>query len=125
MLDALAENGYSYKARRRSVESQNADTVLIIAGQIANPITVAYIDGIREVLGAGTITLFPVGNFDGVIELPGLSQSPARVIALAAGALLVMGYLKALFNWMSYRKEHAAAKAKARSKKEQAYQSIA
>jgi len=60
---------------------------------------------IREVFGAGTITLFAVGSFDGVIEIPGLSESPARVFGLAAGALLVVGYLKALFNWMGQRKE--------------------
>jgi Na+-translocating ferredoxin:NAD+ oxidoreductase subunit E len=59
---------------------------------------------IREVFGAGTITLFAVGSFDGVIRVPGLSESPARVIGLAAGALLVMGYLKALFNWMEARR---------------------
>jgi len=59
---------------------------------------------IREVFGAGTITLFAFGSFNGVIEIPGLSESPARVIGLAAGALLVMGYLQALFNWMSARR---------------------
>ena len=59
---------------------------------------------IREVFGAGTITLFAIGSFDGTIEIPGLSESPARVIALATGALLVMGYLQALFNWMSARR---------------------
>ncbi len=55
---------------------------------------------VREVLGAGTITLFPVGSFSGVIEIPGLVDSPVRVFGLAAGALLVMGFLKALFNWI-------------------------
>jgi electron transport complex protein RnfE len=62
---------------------------------------------IREVLGAGTITLFalPGVGFDGVITIPGLSQSPARVMTLAAGALLVMGYLKALFDWLGSRAE--------------------
>lgn len=58
---------------------------------------------IREVLGAGTITLFPMGNFDGVIEIPGLVTAPIRIISLSAGALLVVGYLKALFNWLSER----------------------
>ncbi len=60
---------------------------------------------IREVFGAGTITLFPIAalGFDGLIEIPGLSSVPARVIALSAGALLVMGYLKAFFNWMEMR----------------------
>lgn len=59
---------------------------------------------IREVLGAGTITLFAMGNFNGTIEIPWLSSHPARVIGLATGALLVMGYLKALFNWLEMRK---------------------
>jgi electron transport complex protein RnfE len=58
---------------------------------------------IREVLGAGTITLFPMGDVNGVIRLPGLSSAPVRVIGLATGALLVMGYLKALFNWFEQR----------------------
>jgi len=60
---------------------------------------------IREVLGAGTITLLPIGNFNGVIRIPGLYSAPVRVIALATGALLVMGYLKALFNWFEQRKK--------------------
>lgn len=54
---------------------------------------------VREVLGVGTITLFSMGSFDGVIEVPVLVDSPARVFALAAGALLVMGYLIAGFRW--------------------------
>jgi len=69
----------------------------------------ALIALIREVLGAGTITLFAVGGFDGVIRLPGLSESPVRIIALAPGALLVIGYLKGLFNWMEMRKAKGAA----------------
>jgi len=62
---------------------------------------------VREVLGAGTITLVAIGGFDGVIELPILSDSPVRIMALAAGALLVVGYLKALFNWMELRRERS------------------
>ena len=59
---------------------------------------------VREVLGNGTITLFAVGSFDGVIKIPFLSKSPVRIIGLAAGALLVMGYLKALFNYISMKR---------------------
>lgn len=59
---------------------------------------------IREVLGSGTITLFSVGAFDGRIEIPGLADSPMRVMSLAAGALLTIGYLKALFNWIQERR---------------------
>lgn len=55
---------------------------------------------VREVFGSGTITLFPIGSFSGVIEIPGLVDSPIRVFGLAAGALLVIGFLKALFNWI-------------------------
>ncbi len=54
---------------------------------------------VREVLGAGTISLVPLGGWDGVITIPGLVSAPARVFSLAAGALLVMGYLQALMNW--------------------------
>ena len=65
---------------------------------------------IREVLGAGTITLFPMGSFDGVINIPVLVTAPVRVIGLATGALLVIGYLKAFFNWLEIKgKEHKIA----------------
>ena len=60
---------------------------------------------VREVLGNGTITLFPIGSFDGIIEIPIIHRAPARVFVLAAGALLVIGYLKALFNIIENKKE--------------------
>ena len=63
---------------------------------------------ITEVLGSGTITLFAIGGFDGVIRLPGLSESPVRIMSLAPGALLVIGYLKALFTWTEARKRKGA-----------------
>ena len=58
-----------------------------------------FIALIREIIGSGTITLFAIGDWDGVIRIPGLSASPMRVISVSAGALLVMGYLKAFFIW--------------------------
>jgi electron transport complex protein RnfE len=57
---------------------------------------------VREVLGAGTITLFPIGSFGGVLRLRGLP--PARVLAAAPGALLVLGYLGALSRWWTGRR---------------------
>jgi electron transport complex protein RnfE len=71
------------------------------------------IAGIREVFGAGTITLFPIRaiGFEGTIKLGWLNQYPGRVWAFAAGALLVMGYLKAFFNWFEMRK-HVVKKKK-------------
>lgn len=58
-----------------------------------------FIALVREVLGAGTISLIPIGSWDGIITIPGLAEAPARVFSLAAGALLVMGYLKAFLSW--------------------------
>ena len=60
---------------------------------------------IREISGSGTITLFPVCGWDGKIIIPVLSDSPIRVLALPAGALLLMGYLKGLINYLSFRKQ--------------------
>lgn len=59
---------------------------------------------IREIFGSGTITLFPLGAFSGVIEIPVLNKWPIRVMTLAPGALLLMGYLKAYFEFYSKRK---------------------
>lgn len=48
--DAIKAHDYQYKQRKRTGICKNADTVLIIAGQVTNPITLQYIDGIRETL---------------------------------------------------------------------------
>ena len=69
-----------------------------------------FIALIREVIGNGTITLFQIGSWDGVIRIPVLSSSPMRVIALSSGALLVMGYLKAFFIWKSSKNERKEEK---------------
>ncbi|MFP4112786.1 MAG: electron transport complex subunit RsxE [Spirochaetota bacterium] len=63
-------------------------------------LALVFIALVREVLGAGTITLVPVGTFNGVVRLPGLAESPVRVMGLSAGALFVVGYGKALFVWV-------------------------
>lgn len=60
---------------------------------------------IRELFGNGTITLFAMGSFDGVIRIPWFYNNPIRVMSLAPGALLLMGYLKAFFDWKGARKE--------------------
>jgi electron transport complex protein RnfE len=54
---------------------------------------------IREVLGSGTITLPGC-----VITVPVISIAPMRVIAFPAGALLVLGLLKAFFQYKVGRK---------------------
>ncbi len=83
-----------------------ADSALDAIGMsIGFALALTLIALIREMFGAGTITLFPVGDWDGVISVPVLSDWPVRVMTLAAGALLLMGYLKAFFEWFSARKQ--------------------
>jgi len=53
---------------------------------------------VREVLGHGTITLFPAAGWNGTVVVPGLGTAPIKVLGLSAGAFLVFGYLKAMFN---------------------------
>ncbi len=53
---------------------------------------------VRELVGSGTVTLFPVGGFGGVLVVPVLSEHPLRMVARAPGGFLVMGYLVALRN---------------------------
>lgn len=70
-------------------------------------IALTFVAVVREVLGFGTITLFPIGSFGGTLTIPLLSKSPIRAFGLAAGALIVYGYLKALFNWYRARSSQA------------------
>jgi len=87
-----------------------AESVLDALGMgVGFTLGLLLISAIREILGSGTITLFAVGRFDGVIRIPGLSSQPARVLALAPGALLVIGFLKAFFNALEMRREARAA----------------
>ena len=80
-----------------------SDGVLEAAGRgAAFAAGLALIALLREVLGAGTVTLFPIGSFGGVLRIRGLL--PARVLTAAPGALLVLGYLSALGRWWDRRK---------------------
>jgi Na+-translocating ferredoxin:NAD+ oxidoreductase subunit E len=59
---------------------------------------------VREVLGAGTITFFPVGTFGGTVVIPSLADNPARAFALSGGALLCLGYLAAALRLVGRRR---------------------
>ena len=63
------------------------------------------IGAVREVLGAGTITLFPVSGFSGTFVIGSLSNDPARAISLAGGGLLCLGYLAALARAVKERRQ--------------------
>lgn len=59
---------------------------------------------IREILGAGTLTLWESGSVVYRFVIPGLSESPVAVLGTPAGALFVMGFVIAGINALkSYR----------------------
>jgi Na+-translocating ferredoxin:NAD+ oxidoreductase subunit E len=94
--------------RAEAFASKNSTAVSVMDALgmgIGFTLALTVISLVREVLGAGTITLFAVGSFDGIIRIPIIVNSPVRVFALATGALLVMGYLKALVNIIQYHQE--------------------
>ena len=63
-------------------------------------LALTLIAAIRESIGNGTITLFSL-----VINVPLLNKWPLRVLTMPAGALLLMGYLKAFFQHIQKKKE--------------------
>lgn len=91
----------------------NKNTVLdsaldAIGMGIGFTLALTLIAAIREIFGSGTITLFSIGNWNGVIPVPFFNKWPIRVLSLSAGALLLMGYLKAFFNWNTERRAKKA-----------------
>ncbi len=93
--------------RAEAFASRNTlkDSVLDALGMgIGFTLGLTLIALVREILGAGTITLFAMGGFDGVIRIPILHLAPVRIFSLASGALLAIGLLLALFNWKSSAK---------------------
>jgi Na+-translocating ferredoxin:NAD+ oxidoreductase subunit E len=91
-------------ANRNTVTASILDALGMGIGFTLSLILIALV---REVLGAGTITIMAIGDFDGIIKIPVIYNAPARVFGLSAGALLVMGYLKAFFSWYSSRRRSA------------------
>ncbi|MFO8063534.1 MAG: electron transport complex subunit RsxE [Spirochaetota bacterium] len=94
-------------AARSTVSSSVLDAFGMAMGFTIGLTAIALV---REVLGAGTITLFPIGDFDGTLSVPGLAESPARVMLLPAGAFLAIGYLMAGFNGLKAKLDAKAAR---------------
>ena len=70
---------------------------------------------LREALGAGTITLFPMGSFRGIVAIPLLSDEPARALGFAGGGLLALGYLAGLSRAAGMRRRRRAQERESRS----------
>jgi len=81
-------------ASKNTVGASAVDAIAMGIGFTVGLVAIALV---REILGAGTITIFPDG---GVIRIPGLAEKPALVFAFPAGALIVVGFLQAFFRWM-------------------------
>jgi len=81
-------------ASKNSVGASVIDAVAMGLGFAVGLTSIALV---REVFGAGTITLYPDG---GVLRIPGLADSPALVFAFPAGALIVVGFLQAFYRWL-------------------------
>ena len=81
-------------ASKNTVRDSAVDAIAMGIGFAVGLVAIALV---REVLGAGTITIFPDG---GVIRIPGLADKPALVFAFPAGALIVVGFLQAFFRWL-------------------------
>ncbi|MEJ2662504.1 MAG: electron transport complex subunit E [Spirochaetia bacterium] len=95
-------------ANKNTVKSSVLDA---LGMSIGFTLALTLIALIREVIGTGKITLLAINaiGFDGVITIPYLHDSPIRMIGYPAGALLVVGLLKALFNWFESRKKEGAS----------------
>ncbi len=81
-------------ASKNTVGASVLDAVAMGLGFAVGLISIALV---REVLGAGSITIIPDKL---VFTIGGLHDSPAVVFAFPAGALIVVGFLQAFYRWL-------------------------
>jgi len=81
-------------ASKNTLGASFLDAVSMGFGFAVGLVTIALI---REILGAGTITIIPSRS---QIRIPVLSDNPILVFSLPAGALIVMGFLQGFFRWL-------------------------
>ena len=81
-------------ASKNSVGASALDAVAMGLGFTVGLVSIALV---REVLGAGSITIVPESV---VFEIPGLVDKPVLVFAFPAGALIVVGFLQAFYRWL-------------------------
>ena len=76
VLQAVRESGYEKRPRRRSAELRGSGTVLVIAGQLHNPIILGFIDGIRQRLAKeGMRTVISLSDYDTSAECDALKYA--------------------------------------------------
>jgi DNA-binding LacI/PurR family transcriptional regulator len=76
VLLAVKESGYEKRPRRRSAELRGSGTVLVVAGQLHNPIILGFIDGIRQRLAKeGMRTVISLSDYDTSTECDALKYA--------------------------------------------------
>ncbi|MGO9412037.1 MAG: Rnf-Nqr domain containing protein [Spirochaetia bacterium] len=92
VLDRLGEHGGHGASGRTGGEILRAlqGSATVGAGFAVSLVAISLV---REILGSGTITLFPVGSFGGTVVIGNISLAPARALIYAGGAFLCLGYL--------------------------------
>lgn len=76
VLQAVRESGYEKRPRRRSAELRGSGTVLVIAGQLHNPIILGFIDGIRQRLAKERMrTVISLSDYDTSAECDALKYA--------------------------------------------------
>jgi DNA-binding LacI/PurR family transcriptional regulator len=76
VLLAVKESGYEKRPRRRSAELRGSGTVLVVAGQLHNPIILGFIDGILQRLAKeGMRTVISLSDYDTSTECDALKYA--------------------------------------------------
>ena len=76
VLAAVRSSGYEKRTRRRSAELRNNGTVMVIAGQLQNPITLGFIDGIRLRIAEEKMrTVISLSDYDTATECDALTYA--------------------------------------------------
>ena len=85
VLQAVRESGYEKRPRRRSAELRGSGTVLVIAGQLHNPIILGFIDGIRQRLAKeGMRTVISLSDYDTSSECDALKYASKNGFSVVA-----------------------------------------
>ena len=108
-VSCLVLGGAENAGASGSVADACADAVFNGLAFAACLVSVALV---REVLGAGTITLFAIGSFGGTMAVPALSRDPVRALGFTGGGLICLGYLAAVLRATRNRRA-ASARGKA------------
>lgn len=114
-LPVVAFSCVVLRAMQKEWNSAGEAALDAIVTGISFLLVLVLVASIREIVGSGSLTLFPDSDAGRRFVVPLLSDAPVGMVALAPGALLVVGYLLGLQNWMSQKAEARARRQLAES----------